>query len=304
MSNKNLSLLFTGQGSQFAEMGLDFINEYEWVKERYSISSKILGYDLLEAQSNPNKLNLTQYSQPMIFVYSSIIIDICKKYLLQNFSKIILAGHSLGEYCALYFAESLNFEEMLEVVKHRADSMSVVSNPDKYVMYAILKREDLIIDHTLFGDGVYLANLNSDKQIVICGLQESVNKFKEKNQIGKFIKLNVSAPFHSDLMKDSAIIFNKKIKNKSFNKINIDLISNHKLINYKDISEKDYSNQLSLQIHSPVMWSETIKTILSEEINTFIEIGPKKTLLNFLPKDYPGNKYSICSVKDIVNVSR
>ena len=212
MSNKNLSLLFTGQGSQFSEMGIDFINKYDWVKERYSISSKILGYDLLEAQSNPSLLNLTQYSQPMIFVFSSIIIDLCKDYLHKNFSKITLAGHSLGEYCALYFAESLNFEEMLEVVKCRGDSMSIVSDPNKYVMYAILKKEDLKIDENLFGDGVYIANLNSDRQVVICGLKDTVNKFKEQNPIGKFIPLNVSAPFHSDLMKDSAKIFMKKLK--------------------------------------------------------------------------------------------
>jgi len=302
MSNKNLSLLFTGQGSQFAEMGVDFINEYDWVKDRYSISSKILGYDLLEAQSNPSLLNLTQYSQPMIFVFSSVIIDLCKDFLHKNFSKITLAGHSLGEYCALYFAEALNFEEMLEVVKSRGDSMSTVSDPNKYVMYAILKKEDSKIDETLFGNGIYIANINSDRQVVICGLKDTVNQFKEQNPIGKFIPLNVSAPFHSDLMKDSAKIFSEKIKNNSFKKIKIDLISNHKLINYKEISEKDYSNQLSLQIHSPVMWSETIKTILNEDINTFIEIGPKKTLLNFLPKDFQGEKYSFCSIEEIKNV--
>ena len=302
MSNKNLSLLFTGQGSQFAEMGVDFINKYDWVKERYSISSKILGYDLLKAQRDPSLLNLTQYSQPMIFVFSSIVIDICKDFLHKNFSKITLAGHSLGEYCALYFAEALNFEEMLEVVKSRADSMSIVSDPNKYVMYAILKKEDLKIDETLFGNGIYIANINSDRQVVICGLKDTVNQFKEKNPIGKFIPLNVSAPFHSDLMKDSAKIFSEKIKNNIFKKINIDLISNHKLVNYKKISEKEYSNQLSLQIHSPVMWSETIKTILNDDINTFIEIGPKKTLLNFLPKYFQGEKYSFCSIEDIKNV--
>ena len=302
MSNKNLSLLFTGQGSQFAEMGLDFVNKYDWVKERYSISKKILGYDLLEAQSDPSLLNLTQYSQPMIFVFSSVIIDLCKDYLHKNFSKIILAGHSLGEYCALYFAESLDFEEMLEVVKCRGESMSIVSDPNKYVMYAILKKEDLKMNESLFGDGVYLANINSERQVVICGLKDAVNKFKEQNPIGKFIPLNVSAPFHSNLMIDSAKIFSEKIKNNIFKKTNMDLISNHKLINYKNISEKDYSNQLSLQIHSPVMWSETIKTILNENINTFIEIGPKKTLLNFLPKDFHGEKSSLCSIEDITNV--
>ena len=302
MSNKNLSLLFTGQGSQFAEMGVDFINKYDWVKERYSISSKILGYDLLEAQSDPSLLNLTQYSQPMIFVFSSIVIDLCKDFLHKNFSKITLAGHSLGEYCALYFAEALNFEEMLEVVKSRGDSMSIVSDPNKYVMYAILKKEDLKIDETLFGNGIYIANINSDRQVVICGLKDTVNQFKEQNPIGKFIPLNVSAPFHSDLMKDSAKIFSEKIKNNLFKKINIDLISNHKLINYRNISEKEYINQLSHQIHSPVMWSESIKTILNNDINTFIEIGPKKTLLNFIPKDFQGEKYSFCSIEDTNNV--
>ena len=238
----------------------------------------------------------------MIFVFSSIVIDLCKDFLHKNFSKITLAGHSLGEYCALYFAEALNFEEMLEVVKSRGDSMSIVSDPNKYVMYAILKKEDLKIDETLFGNGIYIANINSDRQVVICGLKDTVNQFKEQNPIGKFIPLNVSAPFHSDLMKDSAKIFSEKIKNNSFKKIKIDLISNHKLINYKEISEKEYSNQLSLQIHSPVMWSETIKTILNEDINTFIEIGPKKTLLNFLPKDFQGEKYSFCSIEEIYNV--
>ena len=302
MSNKNLSLLFTGQGSQFAEMGIDFINKYDWVKDRYSISSKILGYDLLEAQSDPSLVNLTQYSQPMIFVFSSIVIDLCKDFLHKNFSKITLAGHSLGEYCALYFAETLNFEEMLEVVKSRADSMSIVSDPNKYVMYAILKKEDLKIDENLFGNGIYIANINSDRQVVICGLKDTVNQFKEQNPIGKFIPLNVSAPFHSDLMIDSAKIFSEKIKNNAFKKINIDLISNHELVNYKEISEKEYSNQLSLQIHSPVMWSETIKTILKEDINTFIEIGPKKTLLNFLPKDFQGEKKSFCSIEELKNV--
>ena len=106
--------------------------------------------------------------------------------------------------------------------------------------------------------------------------KNKVNKFKEQNPIGKYIPLNVSAPFHSDLMKDSAKIFSEKIKNILFKKINIDLISNHKLINYKNISEKDYSKQLSLQIHSPVMWSDTIKKILNDEIKHLLKLDQKK----------------------------
>ena len=299
MSNKNLSLLFTGQGSQHLEMGKDFIENYDWVKDRYMKSSEILGYDLFKAQNDENLLNLTQYSQPMIFVLSSVIIDLCRDKLNDTFSEITLAGHSLGEYCALYFAKSLNFDEMLKVVKSRGEAMSIVSDPNKYSMYAILKKENEQIDRELFGNGVYLANINSEKQVVICGLKNKVDDFKEQNPIGKYIQLNVSAPFHSELMINSADIFREKLKNISFNKVNTDLISNHELINYRDLSEKDYSNQLTLQIHSPVMWSDTIKKLLEKRMDSFIEIGPKKTLLNFLPRQFQGNKMSLSNLEDV-----
>ena len=301
MSNKNLSLLFTGQGSQYPEMGLDLINEYEWVKERYSISSDILGYNVLDAQNDHNLLNLTEYSQPMIFIFSSIIIDLLKDKIAENFRDINIAGHSLGEYCSLYFANALNFEDMLKVVKSRGEAMSIVSNPNKYAMYAILKKEEQIIDENLFGNGVYIANLNSDKQIVICGLKEKLESFKEKYNLGKYIPLNVSAPFHSELMVESSNIFKQKNLDTKFKKVNLNIISNHKLINYKDLSENEYLNQLTHQIHSPVMWSKTIKLLISKNINKFIEIGPKKTLLNFIPRDFDGDKISLTNKEEVDN---
>jgi len=301
MSNKNLSLLFTGQGSQYPEMGLDLINEYEWVKDRYSISSDILGYNVLEAQNNHNLLNLTEYSQPMIFIFSSIIIDLLKDKISENFRDINIAGHSLGEYCSLYFANALNFEDMLKVVKSRGEAMSIVSNPNKYAMYAILKKEEQIIDENIFGNGVYMANLNSDKQIVICGLKEKLESFKEKYNLGKYIPLNVSAPFHSELMIESSNIFKQKNLDTNFKKVNLNIFSNHKLINYKDLPETDYLNQLTHQIHSPVMWSKIIKLLISKNINKFIEIGPKKTLLNFIPKDFDGDKISITNKEEVDN---
>ena len=301
MSNKNLSLLFTGQGSQYPEMGLDLINEYEWVKERYSISSDILGYNVLDAQNDHNLLNLTEYSQPMIFIFSSIIIDLLKDKITKNFRDINIAGHSLGEYCSLYFANALNFEDMLKVVKSRGEAMSIVSNPNKYAMYAILKKEEQIIDENLFGNGVYIANLNSDKQIVICGLKEKLESFKEKYNLGKYIPLNVSAPFHSELMVESSNIFKQKNLYTKFKKVNLNIISNHKLINYKDLSETEYLNQLTHQIHSPVMWSKTIKLLISKNINKFIEIGPKKTLLNFIPRDFDGDKISLTNKEEVDN---
>jgi [acyl-carrier-protein] S-malonyltransferase len=301
MSNKNLSILFTGQGSQYPEMGSDFANKFKWVKERYEISSDILGYNVLKAQKNPELINLTEYSQPMIFILSSIIIDLCRDGLTKNISNLIMAGHSLGEYSALYFARSLNFEEMLTLVKYRGESMSIVSDPKKYSMYAILKKDNLIIDESLFGQGVYLANINSDKQIVICGFKEKLEKFKDQNPLGKFIPLNVSAPFHSDLMTESSKLFLQKTIDIKFTKINTNIISNHKLKNYNTLSVSEYINQLSMQIYSPVMWSDTIKTIINSKVDTFVEIGPKKTLLNFIPKSYEGEKIFISNSEDIYN---
>jgi len=299
MSNKNLSILFTGQGSQFPEMGIELASQFSWVKERYQQSSDILGYDVLKKQENPDLLNLTEYSQPAIFIYSSILIDFVRDKIKASVSNITLAGHSLGEYAALYFANSLSFEDMLKVVKFRGEAMSIVSNPAKYSMYAILKKEDQIIDNSIFGNGVYLANLNSDKQIVICGLRNELENFKKKYALGKYIPLNVSAPFHSELMIESSNLFENKINNVIFKDVEIDVISNHKLINYMNISKTEYSNQLKIQIHSPVMWSDTILKIISMNVNNFIEIGPKKTLLNFIPRNFQGERIAITNNEEI-----
>ena len=301
MSNKNISILFTGQGSQFPEMGVDLASKYSWVKERYQQSSDILGYDVLNKQENPNLLNLTEYSQPSIFIYTSILIDFVKDKIKTLGSNITLAGHSLGEYAALYFANSLNFEDMLKVVKFRGEAMSIVSDPSKYMMYAILKKEDQTIDKSIFGNGVYLANLNSEKQIVICGLKNEIENFKEKHTLGKYIPLNVSAPFHSELMIESSNLFENKISDIAFNDVEIDVISNHMLINYKNISKMKYSNQLKAQIHSPVMWSDTVQKIISMNVDKFIEIGPKKTLLNFIPRSFSGEKISITNNEEVKN---
>ena len=84
MSNKNLSILFTGQGSQFPEMGIELVSRFSWVKERYQQSSDILGYDVLKKQENPDLLNLTEYSQPAIFIYTSILVDFVIKNLRQS----------------------------------------------------------------------------------------------------------------------------------------------------------------------------------------------------------------------------
>ena len=301
MSNKNISILFTGQGSQHAKMGIQLIESLDWVKERYSHSSDILGYDVIKIQQNPEKINLTEFSQPLIFIYSSVLIDLFKnlfKKTLLN-STLNLAGHSLGEYLALYYSNTLDFKDMLSLVSLRGKSMAKVSDPSKFGMYAILTKEK--INKNIFDQNIYLANINSPNQVVICGIKKNLEEFKEKNPIGRYIPLNVSAPFHSPLMKNSSSLFYDDAKKFNFQKSSFDLFSNHKLINYKNIKIEDYSSQLANQIFSTVQWNETIESFISKDIKEFYEIGPKKTLLNFLPKRDDIKTYPFCSFEDINN---
>ena len=97
------------------------------------------------------------------------------------------------------------------------------------------------------------------------------------------------------------VIFENKISDIIFNDVEIDVISNHMLINYKNISKTEYSNQLKVQIHSPVMWSDTIQKIISMNVDNFIEIGPKKTLLNFIPRNFAGEKIAITNYEEVEN---
>ena len=102
-------------------------------------------------------------------------------------------------------------------------------------------------------------------------------------------------------MIESSNLFDSKISDIVFNDVKTDVISNHMLINYKSISKTEYSNQLKAQIHSPVMWSDTIQKIISMNVETFIEIGPKKTLLNFIPRNFAGDKIAITNNEEVEN---
>ena len=132
-------------------------------------------------------------------------------------------------------------------------------------------------------------------------MRKELENFKEKYPLGKYIPLNVSAPFHSELMVESSYLFENKISDIVFNDVETNVISNHMLVNYKNISKSEYSNQLKDQIHSPVMWSATIQKIISMNVNTFIEIGPKKTLLNFIPRGFSGEKIAITNKEEVEN---
>ena len=289
MSNK-LNIIFTGQGSQFCGMLAQLTENKPHLLDKLSLASEILGYDLSQIDQDEEKINLTEYAQPIIFTFSSILIDTHYEHLTKKYEISNIAGHSLGEYLALYFSGVADFETMLKIVSARGRFMSKYSDPDKYGMLALINKKGINLDQIVFNEGVYPANFNSEGQVVVCGLKKEFDKFiKENSAIARFIPLKVSAPFHSPIMKNISRDFQEYLQsNFTFSQSKFSVVSNHGQFNYFTNSPNEYIKQLSTQLYSPVVWTQTIKNF-NLTCKNYLEIGPKKTLLGFLGKDVNQN---------------
>ena len=273
------AFIFPGQGSQYVGMGLDFYESLKLVKDKYIIASEILGYDIAKISfyDQDNNLNETKYTQPAIFIHSAIINDILKeKQILPN----AVAGHSLGEFSALYSANVLSFVDALKIIKVRANEMSKANKKNKGSMAAIIganKQELSIICKQK--NIVVPANINSQKQIVISGelssIQNAINKAKELG-IRKAVELNVSGAFHSPLMSSAREPLKNVINSVNFNDALVPIFQN---INAQPIMKKNnIKANLIKQLENPVKWYDSIINIKNKGIKNFIEIGPNRVL--------------------------
>ena len=262
--------IFSGQGSHRPGMSLNLYNTFQIAKDRIELSNKILGYDISEIMfsAEENVLRQTQYAQLAIFIHSTIIFDLIK----DRKECIAVAGHSLGEFSALYANNFFDFETGLQIVDVRARAMHEceLNNPGKMsaVIGASIDKIQTICDSV----DCQIANINSDTQIVISGSEESIDLASEslKNIGSKVIPLSVSGAFHSKLMSDA--------KNKL-----TDIINTSNFNAKPNRSIEKIKHALIEQIDNPVQWSKSIKS-LSELSNEFVEIGPKKVLSNIIKK--------------------
>lgn len=281
-----ISLLFSGQGSQYVGMLKDFYDNCESSKKIIDKADDILGYKLSDIMFNGpiEILTETRYTQPALFVHSVVVFERIKNKIIFN----SLAGHSIGEYAALYAANVLSFEDALKLVSKRAELMFEVGQNLPGTMFAVVGMEDeklievtnqLNIIDDKFDKVIVPANFNSPGQVVISGskdyLREKAIEFK--NNGAKIIKeLNVSGAFHSPLMKPVKEKLDIQIDLTNFNEAIKPIFVNvnaEKLTNSTEIKKL-----LKLQVVSSVLWTNILKNMQLDGTNEFIEIGPSNVL--------------------------
>lgn len=273
--------IFSGQGSHRPGMSSNLYNTFQLAKDRIELSNNILGYDISEIMfsAEENVLRQTQYAQPAIFIHSTIIFDLIK----DQKECVAVAGHSLGEFSALYANNFFDFETGLQIVDVRAKAMHEceLNNPGKMsaVIGASIDKIQTICDSV----DCQIANINSDSQIVISGSEESIDLASESlKTIGaKVIPLSVSGAFHSKLMSEAKNRLSDIINNSRFNEVSFPIVSNFNARPNRSIEEIKHA--LIEQIDNPVQWSKSIQ-LLGELSNNFVEIGPKKVLSNIIKK--------------------
>lgn len=273
--------IFSGQGSHRPGMSSNLYNTFQLAKDRIELSNNILGYDISEIMfsAEENVLRQTQYAQPAIFIHSTIIFDLIK----DQKECVAVAGHSLGEFSALYANNFFDFETGLQIVDVRAKAMHEceLNNPGKMsaVIGASIDKIQTICDSV----DCQIANINSDSQIVISGSEESIDFASESlKTIGaKVIPLSVSGAFHSKLMSEAKNKLNDIINISRFNEVSSPIVSNFNARPNRSIEEIKHA--LIEQIDNPVQWSKSIQ-LLGELSNNFVEIGPKKVLGNIIKK--------------------
>ena len=285
------SVIFPGQGSQIVGMGKDFHDKYTLVQDLFKEADDTLGFPLSDLILNGPKedLDLTENTQPAIFLISYSIFKIIKEEFNKNLSEAnFFAGHSLGEYSALAAAGSLSFSDTLKILKIRGRAMQ--SSVPKGVggMIAVLGSEIETIENFISENKrkyeCYIANDNSVGQIVLSGNIEDLEKMMIdlKSANIKNIKLPVSAPFHCKLMNKATLIMKEEIRKLNFKEPKNILISN--VTGEKITNSNELKDLLVKQIESRVRWRESVLLMIDKGINQFIEIGPGKVLSGLIKR--------------------
>ena len=306
------SLIFPGQGSQTVGMCKEFYNKFDLIKKIFKNADEILNFPIskLILEGPKEELDLTENTQPAIFIVGhSIFSLLTEKFELDATKAKFFAGHSLGEYTALNCSGYINFEDTIKILKVRGKAMQSAVPKGEGGMIAVLGTKidfiENLLKENLNNYECFIANDNTDGQLVLSGKKTDLEKFAldlKKNSI-KNIILPVSAPFHCKLMNKATEIMETEIEKINFSSAKKNLVSNVTAKLMKETPE--IKNLLIKQIESRVKWRESVKYMIQNGTDSFIEIGPGKVLSGLIKRiDRSIKVNAINNEEDITNLKK
>lgn len=279
-----IAFLFPGQGAQYVGMGKDFYEQFDICKQVYKVAGEASGLNLSQICFQENELlNITEYTQVALLATEVAILRAVES---SGIRPAVTAGLSLGEYASLAAGHVMSDEDLFRIIRKRGLFMQE-AYPVGGAMAAVLGMEASMIEKVCFEQigEVYVANYNCPGQIVITGEAKAVSeagaRLKEIGAKG-IIPLKVSGPFHSPLLKDAGTKLEDALDNVSVYAPDIPYITNVTADYVKDAA--GIKELLVKQVVSSVRWQQSVEKMIADGIDTFIEIGPGKTLTGFMKK--------------------
>lgn len=285
--------VFPGQGSQTVGMGVD-LQELPVAQNLFEQAEQILGWSVLDVcQGDEEQLSRTIYTQPCLYVIESILADLLmERAMLPD----LVAGHSLGEYVALYAVRVFDFATGLRLVKLRSELMDGAAGGK---MVALMKFDRESLEKTLDKTpDVVLANDNSAEQVVISGTPAAVDSVVAQVKSKRALPLKVSGAFHSPLMQEAAAKFEQVLNEITFNDAKVPVLANVDPV--PTVSGSELKDKLVRQMTGGVRWREIMLQLPELEISQAIEIGPGKVLTGLLKRTCPSLELkNIAGIADI-----
>lgn len=298
-----IAFIYPGQGAQKSFMGQDFYNMYPKCAEVFDKAEEALDVSVKDLCFRENPLlDQTQYTQPAMVTTCLGITAVLND---MGIYPDMTAGLSLGEYAAIAAAGGMDYVDAVRLVRQRGVYMEEAVPAGKGAMTAVLGMEAEAIEKVLeeFED-VYIANYNCPGQIVITGMKEGVEAASVKlTEAGakRCIPLVVSGPFHSVYLKEAGAKLREYMADVTFNELQVPYITN---VTATYVSDKDdIAPLLEKQVCSSVRWQQSVETMIADGVDTFIEIGPGKTLAGFIKKiDRDVKVINVSCVEDLENL--